>query len=80
MTDSTIAKITAPATTITGTGTAAGGYWFFDFLTVYGVAIGLFFTLFFGFVNWYYRHKEDKRREIESDHWKKSITPNTDSS
>lgn len=55
------------ASAAAGSGTAIGNY--LGFLNEYGVAIGVLLTLFFGAVGWYYKNKEDKRREREHQVW-----------
>ena len=46
-----------------GSGTAIGKL--FEFLNAYGVGIGVLLTLSFGLVGWYYKRKENIRRERE---------------
>lgn len=52
------------ATTL-GSGTAAGK--FFGFLNEWAVGIGVLLTLIFGFIGWYYKRKEDIRRDREEE-------------
>ena len=47
--------------------TAAGS--FMGWLNEYGVALGLIVAIISFAVNWYYNHKEDKRRTKEHRRW-----------
>ncbi|MEN6304212.1 MAG: holin, partial [Armatimonadia bacterium] len=59
--DATIAAASSKAT-YTGAGMTIGG-WFMssEFAVLMGIVIGVAGF----FVNWYYRHKEDKRQQLE---------------
>lgn len=62
--DATISALSSKAT-YTGAGASIFG-WFTS--NEFALLTGVFVALAGFFLNWHYKHKEDKRRQIEHDH------------